>query len=205
MSAALVESMASDFEPEQFTDDYQAQLRQLIEAKLEKGDSLDTEETFGAEAARVRQRRSDRPDGGAQAQPGPETRSRRARLPTEAERVPNRGQSASERRRRRGEEGQAGYAKPGPAKTAAPSDRLRRQRRPDGTKAATAKTAARPRLVLPRPVVKTGTQDRRPPRPTATKTAAASKTDRREDSAEGRLRNPGTPPAGLMSAPLRSF
>jgi DNA end-binding protein Ku len=50
MSAALVESMASDFEPEQFTDDYQAQLRQLIEAKLEKGDSLDTEETFGVEA-----------------------------------------------------------------------------------------------------------------------------------------------------------
>ena len=50
MSAALVESMAADFEPEQFTDDYQAQLRQLIEAKLEKGDSLDTEETFGAEA-----------------------------------------------------------------------------------------------------------------------------------------------------------
>lgn len=50
MSAALVESMASDFEPEQFTDDYQAQLRQLIEAKLEKGDSLDTEETFGVAA-----------------------------------------------------------------------------------------------------------------------------------------------------------
>jgi DNA end-binding protein Ku len=51
MSAALVDSMASDFRPEQFTDDYQVQLRQLIEAKLEKGESLDTEETFGAAAA----------------------------------------------------------------------------------------------------------------------------------------------------------
>ncbi|XAS64292.1 Ku protein [Micrococcaceae bacterium Sec5.8] len=51
MSAALVDSMAADFEPEQFTDDYQLQLRQLIEAKLEKGESLDTEETFGAPAA----------------------------------------------------------------------------------------------------------------------------------------------------------
>jgi DNA end-binding protein Ku len=51
MSAALVDSMSSDFEPEQFTDDYQIQLRQLIEAKLEKGESLDTEETFGAAAA----------------------------------------------------------------------------------------------------------------------------------------------------------
>ena len=51
MSAALVDSMAADFDPEQFTDDYQLQLRQLIDAKLEKGESLDTEETFGAAAA----------------------------------------------------------------------------------------------------------------------------------------------------------
>ncbi|MEO3931702.1 Ku protein [Micrococcaceae bacterium Sec7.4] len=51
MSAALVDSMATDFEPDQFTDDYQLQLRQLIEAKLEKGESLDTEETFGIPAA----------------------------------------------------------------------------------------------------------------------------------------------------------
>jgi len=50
MSAALVESMAADFDPEHFTDDYQAQLRQLIEAKLEQGDALDTDETFGVEA-----------------------------------------------------------------------------------------------------------------------------------------------------------
>ncbi|MCB5272904.1 hypothetical protein BJG92_00416 [Arthrobacter sp. SO5] len=51
MSAALVDSMAADFEPDQFTDDYQVQLRTLIEAKLEKGESLDTEETFGVPAA----------------------------------------------------------------------------------------------------------------------------------------------------------
>ncbi|MEA3552574.1 Ku protein [Pseudarthrobacter sp. C1] len=50
MSAALVESMAADFDPASFTDDYQVQLRQLIEAKLEQGESLDTEETFGVEA-----------------------------------------------------------------------------------------------------------------------------------------------------------
>jgi DNA end-binding protein Ku len=50
MSAALVESMAADFEPESFTDDYQVQLRTLIEAKLEQGESLDTEATFGVEA-----------------------------------------------------------------------------------------------------------------------------------------------------------
>ncbi|MGX1162681.1 DNA end-binding protein Ku [Arthrobacter sp. SLBN-100] len=50
MSAALVESMAADFDPDHFTDDYQVQLRHLIEAKLEQGDALDTDETFGVEA-----------------------------------------------------------------------------------------------------------------------------------------------------------
>lgn len=47
MSKQLVESFASDFTPEKFTDDYQAQLRTLVEAKLEQGDALDTEATFG--------------------------------------------------------------------------------------------------------------------------------------------------------------
>ncbi len=49
MSKQLVESFASDFTPEKFTDDYQEQLRTLIEAKLEQGDALDTEATFGRE------------------------------------------------------------------------------------------------------------------------------------------------------------
>lgn len=47
MSAALVKSFESDFSPEKFTDDYQEQLRELIEAKLREGDALDTEATFG--------------------------------------------------------------------------------------------------------------------------------------------------------------
>ncbi|GAA3627787.1 Ku protein [Microbacterium awajiense] len=49
MSAALVDSFASDFDPEEFADEYQQELRTLIEAKLEKGDALDTSETFGAQ------------------------------------------------------------------------------------------------------------------------------------------------------------
>ncbi|MFJ4210094.1 Ku protein [Paenarthrobacter sp. NPDC089675] len=47
MSSALVESMAHDFDPDEYTDDYQVQLKTLIEAKLEKGEALDTEATFG--------------------------------------------------------------------------------------------------------------------------------------------------------------
>jgi DNA end-binding protein Ku len=50
MSQALVKSFEADFDPSKFTDDYQVQLKELIEAKLEKGDSLDTAETFGEKA-----------------------------------------------------------------------------------------------------------------------------------------------------------
>ncbi|RFA12045.1 Ku protein [Subtercola boreus] len=50
MSAKLVESYSTDFEPGKFSDDYQLQLRELIDAKLAKGDSVDTEETFGESA-----------------------------------------------------------------------------------------------------------------------------------------------------------
>jgi DNA end-binding protein Ku len=47
MSKALVESFESDFTPEKFSDEYQEQLRQLIEAKLAQGDAVSSEETFG--------------------------------------------------------------------------------------------------------------------------------------------------------------
>jgi DNA end-binding protein Ku len=47
MAMSLVDQFSSDFEPERFTDEYQEQLRALIEAKLEQGDSVDTDETFG--------------------------------------------------------------------------------------------------------------------------------------------------------------
>ncbi|MDQ4138134.1 MAG: Ku protein [Actinomycetota bacterium] len=47
MSAALVKEFEADFEPEKFSDDYQEQQRELIDAKLEKGDAFSTEETFG--------------------------------------------------------------------------------------------------------------------------------------------------------------
>ena len=50
MSAQLVASFASDFAPEQYTDEYQAQLKQLVEAKLERGESVSTAETFGERA-----------------------------------------------------------------------------------------------------------------------------------------------------------
>ena len=47
MASQLVDSLAGDFDASQFTDDYQEQLRTLVEAKLEQGDALDTAATFG--------------------------------------------------------------------------------------------------------------------------------------------------------------
>ena len=47
LSAALVEGFAADFDPGSFTDEYQDELRTLIDAKLAKGEAIDTAETFG--------------------------------------------------------------------------------------------------------------------------------------------------------------
>ncbi|MET0932025.1 MAG: Ku protein [Aeromicrobium sp.] len=49
MAAQLVDSLAGDFDSAEFSDEYQEQLRTLVEAKLEQGDALDTEATFGAQ------------------------------------------------------------------------------------------------------------------------------------------------------------
>ncbi|ROS73635.1 Ku protein [Cellulomonas sp. PhB143] len=49
MSAQLVAGFESDFTPSDFDDDYQVQLRKLIDAKIEQGDAVDTAATFGEE------------------------------------------------------------------------------------------------------------------------------------------------------------
>jgi DNA end-binding protein Ku len=58
MSSSLVESMSTDFDPGKFTDEYQVQLQQLIDAKLEAGDDVDTAATFGEQES------SDEGEGG---------------------------------------------------------------------------------------------------------------------------------------------
>jgi DNA end-binding protein Ku len=44
MAEQVVDSMSDDFNPDQFRDDYQEQLNELIEAKLEGGEAFPTEE-----------------------------------------------------------------------------------------------------------------------------------------------------------------
>ncbi|MDQ1552554.1 MAG: end-binding protein Ku [Actinomycetota bacterium] len=50
MSEQLVNSYSTDFSPDKFSDDYQDELRKLIEAKLKKGDDVSSEDTFGPDA-----------------------------------------------------------------------------------------------------------------------------------------------------------
>jgi DNA end-binding protein Ku len=75
MAASLVESMAADFEPSQFTDDYRAAVQELIDVKLERGESAELPSDEKKPAARkggevidlltALQRSVDRARGGA--------------------------------------------------------------------------------------------------------------------------------------------
>jgi DNA end-binding protein Ku len=44
MAGQVVDSMADDFDPDRYRDDYQEQLKELVEAKLEGGEAFTTEE-----------------------------------------------------------------------------------------------------------------------------------------------------------------
>jgi DNA end-binding protein Ku len=45
-----VKSLEADFNPEDYKDEYQDELKKLIDARLEQGDTVDTAATFGEEA-----------------------------------------------------------------------------------------------------------------------------------------------------------
>lgn len=47
MSASLVESYSTDFDADAFVDEYQKELRTLIDAKIEAGESFEIADTFG--------------------------------------------------------------------------------------------------------------------------------------------------------------
>ncbi|WP_343320627.1 Ku protein (plasmid) [Arthrobacter sp. TMP15] len=47
MSSALVEQFSDDFKPSEFKDEYQLELRTLIDEKLKHGETVDTAATFG--------------------------------------------------------------------------------------------------------------------------------------------------------------
>ena len=52
MAASLIESMAADFEPSEFTDEYQGAMKELIDAKLELGESAELPSDESSKAPR---------------------------------------------------------------------------------------------------------------------------------------------------------
>jgi DNA end-binding protein Ku len=90
MAEQVVDSMAADFNPDQFHDDYQDQLHELIEAKLEGGEAFPTEEQpkeldatddvsdlLAKLEASVRKRRSEAATGAAKKTPAKKTPAKR--------------------------------------------------------------------------------------------------------------------------------
>lgn len=50
MAAQLIDALSNDFDPSAFTDEYQEQLRALVDAKLEKGDAVDASDLKQSDA-----------------------------------------------------------------------------------------------------------------------------------------------------------
>ncbi len=92
MASQVVESMTDDFNPDRYHDDYQEQLQELIQAKLEGGEAFTTEEQpqeldetedvsdlLAKLEASVKARTAARAGGGFGRQTGPPRRHRRRR------------------------------------------------------------------------------------------------------------------------------
>ena len=91
MATSLIDSMAGDFHPDEFTDDYRAALQEVIDAKVEGREVVQPEEVEEAPAAavdlmaalkasveRARAARGEAPAGGGAGEPTPITSARSA-------------------------------------------------------------------------------------------------------------------------------
>jgi len=115
MALQVVDSMADDFNPDQFHDDYQEQLRELVEAKLEGGEAFTTEEQpkeldatedvsdlLAKLEASVKRRRAGEPsasgDGAAKKAPAKKAPAKRAAAKkAPAARTPGKGAAAAKK------------------------------------------------------------------------------------------------------------
>jgi DNA end-binding protein Ku len=101
MAGQVVESMADDFHPEQYTDTYQEQLQELVEAKLAGGqafttaeapakldDAEDVSDLLAKLEASVRRRREESAARGEAAAPAAKAPAKRAPAKTPAKKAP---------------------------------------------------------------------------------------------------------------------
>ncbi|WP_327038997.1 Ku protein [Micromonospora maris] len=101
MATSLIDSMAGDFHPDEFTDDYRAALQEVIDAKVEGREVVQPEEAEEAPAAavdlmaalkasveRARAARGEAPAGGGAGEPTPITSARSAQQKKAAAKAP---------------------------------------------------------------------------------------------------------------------
>ncbi|GAA0381648.1 non-homologous end joining protein Ku [Micromonospora gifhornensis] len=101
MATSLIDSMAGDFHPDEFTDDYRAALQEVIDAKVEGREVVQPEEAEEAPAAavdlmaalkasveRARAARGEEPAGGGAGEPTPITSARSAQQKKAAAKAP---------------------------------------------------------------------------------------------------------------------
>jgi len=101
MALQVVDSMADDFNPDQFHDAYQEQLRELVDAKLEGGEAFTAEEQpaqldatedvsdlLAKLEASVKRRRAGEPSGGGAATKGPAKKSPAKKAPAKKAAAP---------------------------------------------------------------------------------------------------------------------
>jgi DNA end-binding protein Ku len=146
MASSLVESMAADFEPEEFTDDYRTALQQVIDAKVSGKEIVAPPEAEEAPAgaidlmaalrASVERARKAREDGPADAEP--ETREAVQPTPITAAKSAKTAKKAAPAKKATPAEDKP--AKKAAAKKAAPAKKAAESS--TGTKKATAKKAA---------------------------------------------------------------
>jgi DNA end-binding protein Ku len=187
MAASLVESMAADFEPEQFSDGYREAVIELIDAKLERGDAAELpasgdEQTAGGKTGEVidlltalqrsvnRARGTSEPGDSVSGDPAPAERAAGDAGPAAAGREPGSKAMATKR---------------APAKAAASKPT---GRKPTGTKAAATKATAKS------PAKKSG-----PPRAATKASAGASSAANSSASATS-----GARPAGSGGAATKA-
>ncbi|QKW11841.1 Ku protein [Verrucosispora sp. NA02020] len=153
MATSLVDSMAGDFHPDEFTDDYRAALQEVIDAKVEGREVVQPEEVeeappaavdlMAALKASVERARAARGEGGGASgggagEPTPITSARSAQKKTAEKKAP-----AKKTAEKKAAGTKAGGTKKAPAKKAEPAKKTAEKKSTKAAKAPAKKTTPR--------------------------------------------------------------
>ncbi|MFF0718858.1 Ku protein [Micromonospora sp. NPDC003816] len=158
MATSLVDSMAGDFHPDEFTDDYRAALQEVIDAKVEGREVVQPEEVeeappaavdlMAALKASVERARAARGEGGGASgggagEPTPITSARSAQKKTAEKKAPAKKTAEKKATGTKAGDTAAGGTKKAPAKKAEPAKKTAEKKATKAAKAPAKKTTPR--------------------------------------------------------------